>query len=219
MIEPVFGLAQTASAFDAATLASSYGLWKGMRSNHVIGKNGSFAGVDGSSGSLSTKEDRQLLLAIRAQAELIVVDAATARIEKYRKPSSGAPLAIFSKSGNFSGIPAVESADSDIFLLSKEPPDGADPGSHFVQIGIAQQPFYGFLDWANSLGFNTILLEAGPVLTRYAFEANVVRESAITRTPRSVVSEIESLEHPFAKDAELVSLAISKDASFSLWRH
>lgn len=219
MIEPIFGLAKTAGAFDARSLASSYGSWTGVRSNHVIGLDGSFKGSDGSSRSISTEDDRQLLLAIRSQADLIVVDASTARIERYRNPSRGARLAVFSLSGNFQDIPAVEDANRESFLFSGELSGAYPHGCIHVAIPDKSLPFDGFMDWASGQGFKSILIEAGPVLTGHAFRSDVVQESAITRTPLAASSDPKELKNPFDKHANLLSLAVSGDASFSLWRH
>jgi hypothetical protein len=107
VIKPIFGLAKTSGASEPKTLAAAYGNWSGIRSNHVITQSGMFSGSDGSSRSISSEEDRELLLEIRSRTDLILVDAATARLEQYRTPRSGARLAIFSLNGDFDGIPAT----------------------------------------------------------------------------------------------------------------
>jgi riboflavin biosynthesis pyrimidine reductase len=88
-----------------------------------------------------------------------------------------------------------------------------------VQVQIPGKPFEGFLTWANSNGFKSILLEAGATLTALAFEAGIVRQSAVTRTPITSSDTPETQQNPFDTDAVLVSFAQSEDASFSLWTH
>ena len=219
MIEPIFGLAKAAGAFNPKSLAAAYGPWSGIRSNHVITQSGQFSGSDGSSRSISSDEDRALLIEIRSHSDLIVVDAATARLEKYRAPSSGALLAIFSLTGDFDGIPAIEDQPNPVFLFSSAAVTTEQTSSKNVIVQIGGKPFDGFLNWANSNGFGSILLEAGPTLTALAFEAGVVGQSAITRTPIAASETAETQRNPFDGEAVLVSFAQSEDHSFSLWTH
>ena len=219
MIKPIFGLAKASGASEPKSLAAAYGNWSGIRSNHVITQSGEFFGSDGSSRSISTKEDRELLIEIRSQSDLIVVDAATARFEKYRTPSSGASLAIFSLSGNFEDIPVVEDQEAPVFLFSASADRINREDSKNVHVQIPGKPFEEFIGWAIFNGFGSILLEAGPTLTTLAFEAGVVSQSAITRTPVAKIETPKAQQNPFDEDAVLVSFAQSEDASFSLWSH
>jgi riboflavin biosynthesis pyrimidine reductase len=219
VIKPIFGLAKATGASDPKSLTAAYGTWSGIRSNHVISQSGRFSGSDGSSRSISTKEDRELLIEIRTRSDLILVDAATARLEKYRTPSAGTRLAIFSLSGNFSGIPVVDDPATSVLLFSSSLEQLSSISSKNVHVQIQSEPFRGFQSWANDNGFDSILLEAGPTLAAKAFEAGIVRQSAITRTPAATPNAPETLQNPFDKDAVLISLAQSEDASFSLWTH
>lgn len=219
MIKPIFGLAKASGASEPKSLAAAYGNWSGIRSNHVITQSGEFSGSDGSSRSISTKEDRELLVEIRSRTDLIVVDATTARLEQYRTPRSGAQLAIFSLTGDFDGIPAIEDQANTVFLFSSAAVRTEQTSSKNVPVQIGSKPFDGFLNWANSNGFKSILLEAGPTLTALAFEAGIVRQSAVTRSPIASSDTPETQHNPFDKDAVLVSFAQSEDASFSLWTH
>jgi riboflavin biosynthesis pyrimidine reductase len=219
VIKPIFGLAKASGALNPKSLATAYGPWSGIRSNHVISQSGSFWGSDGSSRSISSKEDRDLLLEIRSRSDLIVVDAATARLEKYRTPSLGPSLAIFSLSGNFEGIPAAEDQTAPVFLFSTSAHRINQEYSKNVHVQIIRKPFDGFLNWASSNGFASILLETGPTLTTLAFEAGIVGQSAITRTPNAASDAPQTLQNPFDKEAVLVSFAESEDANFSLWTH
>jgi riboflavin biosynthesis pyrimidine reductase len=219
VIKPIFGLAKSTGASDPKSLAAAYGTWSGIRSNHVISQSGSFWGRDGSSRSISSKEDRGLLLEIRSRSDLIVVDAATARREQYRTPSSGARLAIFSLSGNFSGIEVVDDPATSVFLFSSSLEQLSSISSKNVHVQIQSEPFEGFQSWANDNGFRSILLEAGPTLTAIAFEAGIVGQSAITRTPIATNDAPETLQNPFDEYAVLVSFAQSEDHSFTLWTH
>ena len=219
MIQATFGLAQSANASDVTSLVDSYGSWVGVRSNHVVDSSGRFSGEDGSSRSISTVEDRELLLALRSRADLIVVDAATARLEQYRAPKSKASLAIFSSSGDFTGIPAVETTEKPIYLFSGNNLPRYPSKPNVVVVPVKQSPFDGFLEWAKARALEAILLEAGPTLTAKAFEAGIVRQSAITRTGVSPLADPTLVANPFNSEARLVSLALAPGASFSLWVH
>ena len=219
MIKPIFGLAKASGASEPKSLAAAYGNWSGIRSNHVITQSGMFSGSDGSSRTISSKEDRELLLEIRSRSDLIVVDAATARLEQYRTPRSGARLAVFSLTGDFEGIPAIEDQANPVFLFSIAGIKTDQISSMNVNVQIGSKPFDGFLSWANTNGFGSILLEAGSTLTRLAFEAGIVGQSAITRTPVSASETAKTQQNPFDGEALLVSLAQSEDHSFSLWTH
>jgi riboflavin biosynthesis pyrimidine reductase len=219
VIQGVFGLAQSANAVDVPSLAASYGPWIGVRTNHVLDSSGSFAGSDGSSRSISTTEDRDLLLALRSRADLIVVDAATARLERYRAPKSKVPLAIFSSSGDFTSIPAVETSEQPIYLFSSDNSSIYPSNPNVVLVPTSQRPFDGFLEWVKSHSIDSILLESGPTLTAMAFDARIVSQSAITITGVSPESEPALLTNFFDPEATLVSLASASGASFTLWVH
>ena len=84
---------------------------------------------------------------------------------------------------------------------------------------IRQSPFDGFLEWAKERSVAAILLEAGPSLTAKAFEAGIVRQSAITRTGASPDADPTLMANPFDSQAKLVSLALAPGAIFTLWNH
>jgi riboflavin biosynthesis pyrimidine reductase len=78
-----------------------------LRLNFIASVNGSVAGVDGTSQSLTNRTDRRILGAIRRAADVVLVGASSVRTEGYFLPRS-APLAVLTGSGDLSGhrIPA-----------------------------------------------------------------------------------------------------------------
>ncbi|CAB4634682.1 unannotated protein [freshwater metagenome] len=218
MIKPAFGLALSASANNPASLAKSYGPAHGVRSNHVISQSGAFVGADGSSRSISTPDDRELLIALRIGVDLLVVDAATARREKYKLPGSGSKLAIFSKTGMFHDIPALTDSAGEVYLFGPSTDATIDEAKP-VHIRNIELPFEGFSDWAKLRGFDSILLESGPTLAANAFAAGLVKHSALTITPTQVGLEQLAGLHPFDGQARLTSVAYSQDATFTYWSH
>jgi riboflavin biosynthesis pyrimidine reductase len=218
MISPSYGLALDAKITSVAALAESYGRWKGIRSNHVVTASGEFTGPDKSSRSISTPEDRELLIALRRRADLVVVDAKTARNEGYKSTSSGPALAIFSATGNFSGIPAAEDSRHLCYLFSPQLPVGFQDHHHEFILNL-ENPLSGLASWATNRGLDALLLEAGPTLTRTAFTNGLVSESALTISAENLDFETVSHGHPFDQVAKLLSVANSKGASFTYWHH
>jgi hypothetical protein len=218
MIFPAFGLALEKQVTSIEELADSYGKWMGILSNHVVNASSDFSGQDGSSRSISTPEDRELLLALRGKADLLVVDAKTARTEKYKMPSSGAALAIFSATGDFSGIPAVEDAIGNCYLFSPETAKSIG-NCEYEPILDLENPLLGLSDWAQKRGLLAVLLEAGPTLTKIAFLNGLVGQSALTIAVEDLDVESIANRHPFDPLAKLVSVANAPGASFTYWNH
>jgi riboflavin biosynthesis pyrimidine reductase len=216
MITPVSGLALAGEATDTAKLANSYQPWRGIRTNHVISSSGSFVDQFGSSRGISTTEDLALLIELRKLADLVVVDAATARNEKYKRLSH-AHLAIVSASGDFTSIPATSATDK-VTLFSESKPTVETAGVDHHQIA-SDDPFSQILLWAMGLGMSSILVEAGPSLTKICFETTKVSQSAITFTPKLPRNAVNRSMNPFSPSGELVSLAESTNASFTLWSY
>jgi riboflavin biosynthesis pyrimidine reductase len=216
MIFPVSGLALAEQASNPAELAKCYRAWSGIRTNHVISSSGSFVDQYGSSRGLSTPEDLALLIELRKLADLVVVDAATARNERYKRLSN-AHLAIVSASGDFTSIPAASATDK-VTLFSESRPTVERPGFDHHQISAAD-PFEKILLWAKNMEMKSLLVEAGPKLTKVCFETTKVSQSAITITPRVDRDEITVSLNPFSPSGELISLAESTNASFTLWSY
>jgi riboflavin biosynthesis pyrimidine reductase len=216
MIAALSGLALSNQVSTVEEIAKSYGGWDGIRTNHVMSSTGSFFDEAGSSRGLSTREDLELLLALRSQADLVIVDAATARNEQYKKLSSS-HLAIISASGNFQSIPATSSS-AGLTLFSPSTPSCDDSKLEHVVIDLSE-PFVALLDWARRMQLKALLLEAGPTLTKVCFATTHVAQSAITITPRVSPGSLTPQWNPFSDSGSLVSLAESEDATFTLWAY
>jgi riboflavin biosynthesis pyrimidine reductase len=218
MISPAYGLALEAQISSIEELAECYGAWEGIRTNHVVDGSGNFWGADFSSRSISTADDKQLLMALRAKADLVVVDAKTAREERYRLPSSGAALAIFSASGNFAEIPALEQDGAPCFLFSPQAP--ANLGNHHHEpITSLENPLEQLSTWAHENAMPAVLFEAGPTLSLSAFRNGLVANSALTISADELDAGTVAGRHPFDSGAKLLSVANGKGASFTYWSH
>jgi len=217
MIAALSGLALSNQVSTVEELAKSYGSWDGIRTNHVISSGGSFFDESGSSRGLSNREDLELLLALRKQSDLVIVDAATARNEQYKKFSSSR-LAIVSATGNFQSIPAASASTGVTLFSPNDPTRDGDSKLEHVAIDPAE-PFVALLDWARRMQMKTLLLEAGPTLTKVCFATTEVAQSAITITPRLSRESLTPKWNPFSDSGSLVSLAESEAATFTLWNY
>lgn len=217
MISPVSGFAQDKKVSTIEQLGECYGPWRGIRTNHVISASGSFFDDLGSSRGLSTPEDLALMLHLRKTCDLLIVDAATARAENYRKPAFG-HLAIVSKSGNFSRISATGQAKGVTLFSPQLATESKQQESEHVIIS-ADAPFHSLLRWAKDQGMKALLLEAGPTLTEICFAQQMVAESALTITPKLSIEDLQGFRYPFNHEAKLVSVAEADNATFTLWRH
>jgi riboflavin biosynthesis pyrimidine reductase len=217
MIAALSGLALSNQVSTGEELAKSYGSWDGIRTNHVVSSSGSFFDESGSSRGLSTKEDLALLLALRKQADLVIVDAATARHEQY-KELSYSHLAIVSATGDFQSIPAASATTGVTLFSPNDPTRDGDSQLEHVAIDPAE-PFVALLDWAKRMKMESLLLEAGPTLTKLCFATSQVAQSAITITPRLALESLTPQWNPFSDSGSLVSLAESEAATFTLWNY
>ncbi len=100
--------------------------------------------LDSKSGSstISWPEDKQLLAALRRNAELVLTTGATARAENLRMPKS-AKLAVISNSGDLSGT-RLDPTDPNLMILS-----GHGDSSEYI-------------DHLASLGYKRMHVEYGP---------------------------------------------------------
>ncbi|MFM6963915.1 MAG: hypothetical protein ACKOWJ_06640 [Micrococcales bacterium] len=77
--------------------------FEGFRLAMVLGQDGATRGPDGTSKTLSNPNDRDLLMTLRRQADVVITDAVTATAEKYRA-SKLVPIEIWSRTGKWPAI-------------------------------------------------------------------------------------------------------------------
>lgn len=170
----------------------------------VMSLDGEFA-FGGRVRALSNPVDHQLLLALRALADVVVVGAGTARAESYGpvhltedhrrlrsrhgRPTSAPPLAIVTGSGNLPAATRLSSADAPAVVITAGS-SAADPRGHvdpsFADVITAGA---GTLDCAAAIhalrqrGMRHILCEGGPGLLSALVEADLVDELCLTLSP------------------------------------
>jgi len=140
---------------DLQSLLDSQKRLNGVRANFVVNNQGHFTGESGSSREISNENDLVLLKKLRSLSDVIVTDAKTARMEQYR-PSKFAPIEIWSKTGDFTGLTAEQG------LSFRITPDVVRTISELVNI------------------YRSVLLETGPTLTNLLGNAKAIDELKLT---------------------------------------
>lgn len=171
-----------------------------LRVNMIASLNGSVAGSDGTSDSLSSRLDRRILGVIRELADVVLVGAGSVRAEGYVVPARAA-LAIVTSSGNLAGHGLEQSAHSDsthrqpVYILCPRSAVGraedATAGSHATVVPLDDEN--GVLAPATILaelrtrGLPRIVCEGGPVLAGRFFAADLVDEFCLSTSPQVVL--------------------------------
>lgn len=163
-----------------------------LRLNFIASVNGSVAGADGTSQSLTNRTDRRILGAIRRSADVVLVGASSVRTEGYFLPKS-ASLAVLTGSGDLTGhrIPA-EVAPGRVIVLC--PPEAV--GAVHASLGTAAIAVVELegprIDPASAvaalheLGFDSIVCEGGPALAAQLLNADLVDELCLSVSPQIV---------------------------------
>ena len=163
-----------------------------LRLNFIASVNGSIAGVDGTSQSLTNRTDRRILGAIRRAADVVLVGASSVRTEGYFLPRSS-PLAILTGSGDLTGhrIPedvapgrvivlcptaAVAAVRSSLGVAEVDVVELAGPR---IDPGSAIAALHG-------LGYASVVCEGGPSLAAQLFAADLVDELCLSMSPQIV---------------------------------
>jgi len=168
--------------------------------NLVATATGEFTGATNSSRDISNELDFQALIGYRMAADGILTTAKTARLEQYTR-SSLAPLALVSESGNFSGIPAVNSEsagpiESLVHLLvsrrNVRHARKAYPQPWIRVHSIGGGGAFRLSLTLTRLGWRRVLVEAGPTFSRWLLARSVIRFVALTIVGYSDASPLDS---------------------------
>ena len=168
---------------------SKYAALDGVRVNLVQGPGGVIADETGSSRGISNSDDRKLLLHLRTLADVVLTDGETARLERYKIPKTS-DLAVFTRKGY---VP--------------------EPGtSEHRLIEIADESIAHAVDVLKTLGYQRILIEAGPNLLSDSWHA--FDELCLSNTNGST-ADLAKLGIAQAKQVATQSV---NDATFTVWR-
>ena len=169
------------------TWLESYHELVGVRLNMVVDGSGAFVDANGSSRGISNELDRKLIGHLRKQADVVVTGGNTARREHYRVPKS-CSLAVISNTFELDDERYIRLADPKLALPT-----------------------------LRNLGFERILLETGPTLSKYFLETDQVDEFCLTVTGGDVTIATQTLVK-LAANLEQVSGREFEGTLFTRWR-
>lgn len=160
-----------------------------VRINLVVSVNGSAAGSDDTSETLTNRADRKLLGVIRRQSDVILVGASSVRAEGYQLPRT-APLAIVTRSGDLGGhrIEASAGRSMPIILCPASAADRATdelPGAEVLVVA-DHDGRLSSADLVSALrgrGYRRITCEGGPSLAGQLLDARLVTELCLSTSP------------------------------------
>jgi riboflavin biosynthesis pyrimidine reductase len=159
-----------------------------VRVNLVSSVNGSAAGQDGTSESLTNRVDRKILGVIRRSSEVVLIGAASVRAEGYRLPRT-APLAIVTSSGDL-GAHELELATDRAVPLVLCPASASDRaraslvGADIVIVADddGRMTAAGIIQALHDRGLRRIVCE-GPSLAGLLLDAGLVNEFCLSTSP------------------------------------
>jgi riboflavin biosynthesis pyrimidine reductase len=162
-----------------------------VRLNLVGSVDGSAAGSDGTSDSLSNPIDRRVLRTLRGLADAVVVGAASVRSEGYHVPRTAA-LAVVTGSGDLSGHRIITTGQRGPLLVVCPPSAAATArrtlggaAAHIIEVpaeGTQLSP-HNILRALADGGYRSIVCEGGPSLAAQFVAAGVLDEICLTTSP------------------------------------
>jgi 5-amino-6-(5-phosphoribosylamino)uracil reductase len=195
--------------FDSHDSTASASWWntlgdRWVRVNLITDSLGNTVGTSRSSRDLTGGADRDLLTALRDQADVILIGGETVRSEVDCIPRSK-DVVIVSKSGNVP-LSAISRARGRITVLHDKAASAPNP-----TVGVVLRQFTGhaIITAVRALGYSKIVCEGGPTLARNLLEAQIVDEWCQTLSPR-LGKDVPELIAPHF-DGTLVNVAHDDD--------
>lgn len=190
----------------------------GIRVNLIASVDGNARGDDGTSETLSSRADRAVLGAIRAESDVVLVGAASLRSEGYLLPRT-ARLAAITASGDFAGSQVGEVVDPEKLVVigpesaRERTADTLLAPHRFValaphadgRVSLAEA-----VDALARLGAPKVVCEGGPSLAAALLDAGLVGEVCLSTSPRLTGAGLPVLgaaQHP-SIPLELVHLLV-----------
>ena len=135
--------------------------------------------VDHNSRSLSSKTDQEVLLTLRDLADVLIVGAATVRIEGYGPPRKpGQRVGVVSRTGNVDATSALFTSHAGFLILPEDaPPTSIDA----IRAGTGDVDFVAALA---QLDADFVQAEGGAQLNGALSTADVIDEMNLTMSPQ-----------------------------------
>lgn len=176
---------------ESDSLLGLYSPIEGVRLNLVHDTSGAVFGKNGTSDDITNQLDRQLLVELRRQSDVVVTTGKTARIEGIRR-SKFAPLVIVTETPSLIGYssellqPIDDSRSLTFFTRDSLAPElsseVADSATNARVIGISDLEPVSVLGQLRLLGYKRILLESGPTVSQLWLKQSCVDEVCLTTT-------------------------------------
>jgi len=135
--------------------------------------------IDSNSRALSSKTDQEVLLTLRDLADVILVGAATVRIEGYGPPrKAGQRVGVVSRTGNVDVTSPLFTSGAGFLIIPEDaPPTAVDA----VRAGVGEVDFAGAL---GQLTADFVQAEGGAQLNGALSTADVIDEINLTISPQ-----------------------------------
>ena len=135
--------------------------------------------IDSNSRALSSKTDQEVLLTLRDLADVLLVGAATVRIEGYGPPRKpGQRVGVVSRTGNVDVTSTLFTSGAGFLIIPEDaPPTSVDA----VRAGVGEVDFAGAL---GQLSADFVQAEGGAQLNGALSTADVIDEINLTISPQ-----------------------------------
>lgn len=164
-----------------------------LRLNLVSTVNGSAAGNDGTSDTITSETDRRILGVIRELSDVVLVGAASVRTEGYRVPKNSR-LAVLTSSGNLEGHRVAADARDRLIVICPHPVSGrvleVFPDATVLNAAVedtnrddSAMNVSSVISVLRDQGFASIVCEGGPNLATQLLRAGLVDELCLTVSP------------------------------------
>jgi riboflavin biosynthesis pyrimidine reductase len=162
-------------AYDVARTRHRHRPWVGICM--VAGLDGSTV-VDSRSAGLSNPVDTEVLVTLRSLAQVLIVGAATVRVEGYKKPRGDTRVGVVTRTAHVDTSTPLFTSGAGFLIV---PDDAPDVPVDAIRAG------RGDVDLAAALGqidADFVQCEGGATLNAAMFEADVVDELNLTISPQ-----------------------------------
>ena len=160
-----------------------------LRINLVASVDGSAAGGDDTSETLTNRADRKILGVIRRDSDVVLVGAASVRAEGYQLPRT-APLAIVTSTGNLGGHRLTVDPDrfTPLVLCPAAVAETARVGLPAAEIVVVpdiagRMTAMDIVSILRARGLRRIVCEGGPSLAAQMLDAGLVDELCLSTSP------------------------------------
>jgi len=157
-----------------------------VRVNMIVQPDGSIAGSDGTSASLTSRDDRTLLRLLRGMADAVIIGAETIRRE--RVPiAPGIPLVVVSRSGNISADNIISGPTSGELVIITPSPERASAAlgttpHRILDPGDPSPTAQTIVGLCRAEGWEKLLVEGGKRVATLFADAGLVDDLCLTLT-------------------------------------